>query len=936
MQFVIDGPDIPEALLQAHEEGKLVFFCGAGISYKVGLGNFKWLVDEIYGLCQTHRQPMEDNAYNRSQFDTTLDLLEERLPGQRRSFRMRKALAKALRPNLELQGATETHSALLQLGRARTGALRLVTTNFDRTFEKVAKTERRKHELFSAPLLPIPKESQWDGLVYLHGLLPDDPTNEQALDKLVVTSGDFGLAYLTERWAARFVSELFRNYVVCFIGYSVNDPILRYMMDALAADRLRGEPTPIAYAIADCLANEERTTSDNWRAKGVSPVLYDHADDHAILHETLKVWAADYRDGVGGKERIVVEHAISNPSESTKQDDFVGRMLWALADKSGLPAKLFAEFNPAPPLTWLEAFTENRYGHEDLSRFGVQPLVDVDEELHFSMISRPAPYNQALWMTILSHTRNDGSWDSVMFYLARWLTRHLNDPNLVIWVGQGGRPHERWASLIESELDRIEAFRQKENNDELDEVLSHAPNEVLSPHMETLWRLILTGRVKGTPRNLDLYQWKDRLNRWGLTTTVRLELRDLLAPRVTLRKPIKWSIGEENSEEPDSVRSLVDWELVLASDYVSASLQDIGNEKWKYIFPCLLNDFQQLLLDALGLLHELGEADDRNDRSLWDLPSIEPHWQNRGFRDWVTLIELVRDSWLAIRNRDSVLASQIARGWFHLPYPTFKRLALFAASKDGCIAPDEWAKWLLEDNAWWLWSIETKRETMRLLVSQAELLSPTTRTKLETAILAGPSRVMYRDNIDPERWTSFVEGSIWLLLTKLAHDETMLSPAGQSHIRKELPGRSDWRSARDNERNEFSHWMSGTGDPDYESDRHVDIAPRKRRELVKWLKQRTQDESPFYEDTWQETCRTRFFHSLFALCDLSKEQFWPGTPWREALSVWSEDGLTLRSWRFAGPLVQQMPDDTLRNLRTALLGGWKQFPSQATSMRTSC
>ena len=499
-----------------------------------------------------------------------------------------------------------------------------------------------------------------------------------------------------------------------------------------------------------------------------------------------------------------------------------------------------------------------------------------------------------------------------MFYLARWLTRHLNDPNLVIWVGQGGRPHERWASLIESELDRIEAFRQKENNDELDEVLSHAPNEVLSPHMETLWRLILTGRVKGTPRNLDLYQWKDRLNRWGLTTTVRLELRDLLAPRVTLRKPIKWSIGEENSEEPDSVRSLVDWELVLASDYVSASLQDIGNEKWKYIFPCLLNDFQQLLLDALGLLHELGEADDRNDRSLWDLPSIEPHWQNRGFRDWVTLIELVRDSWLAIRNRDSVLASQIARGWFHLPYPTFKRLALFAASKDGCIAPDEWAKWLLEDNAWWLWSIETKRETMRLLVSQAELLSPTTRTKLETAILAGPSRVMYRDNIDPERWTSFVEGSIWLLLTKLAHDETMLSPAGQSHIRKELPGRSDWRSARDNERNEFSHWMSGTGDPDYESDRHVDIAPRKRRELVKWLKQRTQDESPFYEDTWQETCRTRFFHSLFALCDLSKEQFWPGTPWREALSVWSEDGLTLRSWRFAGPLVQQMPDDTLR------------------------
>jgi len=34
MQFVGHGPDIPDALLQAHEEGRVVFFCGAGISYQ--------------------------------------------------------------------------------------------------------------------------------------------------------------------------------------------------------------------------------------------------------------------------------------------------------------------------------------------------------------------------------------------------------------------------------------------------------------------------------------------------------------------------------------------------------------------------------------------------------------------------------------------------------------------------------------------------------------------------------------------------------------------------------------------------------------------------------------------------------------------------------------------------------------------------------------
>ena len=33
MQLVANGPDLPDALMQAHEEGCVVFFCGAGISY---------------------------------------------------------------------------------------------------------------------------------------------------------------------------------------------------------------------------------------------------------------------------------------------------------------------------------------------------------------------------------------------------------------------------------------------------------------------------------------------------------------------------------------------------------------------------------------------------------------------------------------------------------------------------------------------------------------------------------------------------------------------------------------------------------------------------------------------------------------------------------------------------------------------------------------
>jgi NAD-dependent SIR2 family protein deacetylase len=43
MQFVPNGPDIPNALLHAHEEGRVVFFCGAGISYPAGLPLFEGL-----------------------------------------------------------------------------------------------------------------------------------------------------------------------------------------------------------------------------------------------------------------------------------------------------------------------------------------------------------------------------------------------------------------------------------------------------------------------------------------------------------------------------------------------------------------------------------------------------------------------------------------------------------------------------------------------------------------------------------------------------------------------------------------------------------------------------------------------------------------------------------------------------------------------------
>lgn len=912
MQLIANGPDIPDALLEAHEEGRVVFFCGAGVSNPAGLPSFKGLVDDIYRRLGTTLSETEREVYERDQFDATLGLLEQRSPGGR--VEVRKRLMEVLQPKLRRRGAIDTHAALLQLGRNREGALRLVTTNFDRVFEHVAKRSKEPPCSYAAPMLPVPKNSRWNGLVYLHGLLPAQ-MDDSALHRLVLSSGDFGLAYLTERWAARFVTELFRNYVVCFVGYSINDPVLRYMMDALAADRMLGETIPQAYAFGDCESGRDESKTIEWQAKGVTPILYDVPSggrDHSALHRTLKTWAEIYRDGILGKERIVVEYALARPSRSTRQDDFVGRMLWAISHLSGLPAKRFAKHDPAPPLEWLVAFSEERFQHSDLNRFGVPPLGLADSKLQFSLVRRPAPYTHASWMS-LAASGSQGQWDDVLFWIARWLTRHLNNPRLVYWLlERGSQLHEGFCAQLERKLDEIAKLELENKTSELDEMRARSPHAIPSQKMRTLWRLFTAGRVKPSLRYRDLYGWVDRLKRDGLSTSLRFELRELLAPMISLRKPFRAANEDEPGEAHERFSQLVDWDLVLAADSVRSALPGPTDIWWMQALPALLEDFQQLLRDALDLRHEMD--DDRPSvQSHWVLPSISPHPQNQGFHDWAVLIELVRDAWLAIQSDEPSRATRIAQGWFQLPYPTFKRLAFFAAWHGG-ITPEQWVDWLLTDRACWLWAVDTRREVLRLLVLQGQQVA-SMQQRLEEAILAGPPREICRDDLEPQRLRELLEHSVWLLLAKLGSSGLCLGQAARDRLAAISAAHPLWQLAED-ERDEFSFWVYGTGDPDVEQQKAREPVPRSQRELVQWLKHSPAGQRRFHqdEDGWRNACRHKFLHCLCALAELAEEDEWPEKRWQDALETWSRGRSLQRRWRYAAPVVRTMPDNVLNEL----------------------
>jgi hypothetical protein len=904
VQFVRNGPDIPDALLQAHEDGRVVFFCGAGISYPAGLPGFNGLVRGVMQRAGEPPDAIEDALLRQEQFDRGLGLYEHRLQGGRSA--VRRCLPDVLTADLTRPRALTTHAALLALARNRRGGIKLVTTNFDCLFEAAAV----RHRLPSFTVYPDPPaRARWEGLVHLHGRMPASPSRDD-LDRLVLSDGDFGQAYLTQGWAARFVAGLFRDHVLCFVGYSISDPVLRYMTAAQALD---GEAQMYAFAPVD--TSDAESAERAWRTKHVTPIAYSTAHGHKALHRTLQVWASIYRDGVRGKERIVARYAHRPPIGSKPGDDFVSRMLWALSDPSGLPARRFAEFNPVPSLDWLmDAFEADRYGHIDLVRFGVTPRGAADPKLRFSLIHRPAPYPLAPPMRLVASGIAAPQWDDVMSQLARWLGRHLNDPQLVLWIAErGGQLHEQWIWQIENRLDELAHLQRDGKTSDLDDIRVHAPNSIPGPLMRSLWRLLLSGRVKSLWPALDLYRWKSRLKREGLTATLRLDLRELLAPKVRLSKPLRWGDGPESADEPTRVQHLVDWELVLAAEHVHYALSDVANAHWQSALPALLDDLQILLRDALDLMRELGEADERSDRSHWDLPSISRHRQNRAFRDWVALIELLRDAWLAVLSADSARAARIAAAWFELPYPTFKRLALFAASQESCSAPEQWVEWLVADGAWWLWAVDTKREVLRLLVQQGHMLPPESQERLESAILTGPPREMYSDDLEPDRWQHLVARSVWLRLAKLNASGLALGAASALRLAG-LSRTYPQLQLAANEQDEFSHWMTGTGDPDYEESRDVDFAPRKRRDLVQWLVKPQSEKGPFYEDTWRHVCRKHPLNSIYALCDLAQQNVWPAGRWREALQVWSETAMVLRSWRLAAPLVQTMPDPVMQEL----------------------
>lgn len=257
----LDGARIPAGLVQAFDEGCLALFAGAGVSE--GAPSCVPLLDEL-----ADRVEGELGA-GKGVSSSSVERLG-RLASM--GLGVHEAVHKIVS---ESEEHNATHQSVCDLAAAM-GAIRIVTTNYDRHLSKCVPEGTRAYE---AP--DFPGDSDFEGVVHLHGSVDQDP------ERLVVTEVDFARSYMqSSSPTLTFLHRLFASQTVLFVGYSIDDTLMQYILRAT-------ETSTGIYALT------HDPDSPRWADLGVVPVGYrSHDDVPGLLGEWAVRSAAsgDYHD----------------------------------------------------------------------------------------------------------------------------------------------------------------------------------------------------------------------------------------------------------------------------------------------------------------------------------------------------------------------------------------------------------------------------------------------------------------------------------------------------------------------------------------------------------------------------------------------------------------------------------------------------------------
>jgi hypothetical protein len=359
MRFFEDGPSIPDELLFARDEGRVVFFCGAGISQA------RARLPDFYGLAKNVIKQLRVSEYSESYMmlqearelekrkgkwgKISADRIFGQLEQEFESSDIESAVAKALKPTSDVD--LSAHQILIDLSTTPGGKTRLVTTNFDRLFNECD----GKLRFCLPPRLPDPSQpEEMDGIIYIHGCANEDYSGSES--RFTLSISEFGRAYLSEGWATAFFKEIIGNkYVVVFVGYSADDPPVMYLLQALKKrkDRLND-----VYAFQ---SGELGEATEKWRDKGVKAISYSEKNQHSALWKSLEAWAERARDREKWYQSVI---ALARKGPEKLRPHERGQVAHIIKTSEG--ARKFSEGDSPSPAEWLLVFDKyHRYAKPD-------------------------------------------------------------------------------------------------------------------------------------------------------------------------------------------------------------------------------------------------------------------------------------------------------------------------------------------------------------------------------------------------------------------------------------------------------------------------------------------------------------------------------------------------------------------------------------------
>jgi len=758
MRFTANGPSIPDALLQARDEGRVVFFCGAGVSRaKARLHDFFGLAESVIRelgvpsgsdackvLEKARELGKELNVTGLISADRVFSLLERDFD----STDIQSMVAKCLAPSKGVDRSA--HETLLRLARSPDGKTRIVTTNFDRLFESI----ERVIPTFQPPRLPdLSRHEDIDGIVYLHGRANNEYSGAEG-DGFVLSSSDFGHAYLSEGWATEFFREVIRRYVVVFVGYSADDPPVHYLLEGI---RRNTKSQNHIYAFQ---ADESVELIARWRHKGVESIAYSPTDGHRSLWDTLQYWATRADDPAAWRHSILT-HSKVGPQDLQPFER--GQVAHIVSNVEG--ARSFAD--AAPPAEWLCVFDPAcRYRRpEKLSWMDSESPTDNPFVL-YGLDSDIAPQRGDDDSPYVRQTIPSDAWDAFAFnnidlqdfstenfasvrgkcasimprlpnrlvFLGIWLANVADQQSALWWAARQQSLHPDFRKRIEWKL-----FRSQENADVL---------------LVDAWRYILDAwESPEKDDQRDWYRLKSEIDRQGWSSARVRRFVDLSTPYFKvgpglLSRPVPPTLNEE-CRISDLVRIRVECP-VIPHDAVIA-------DEW---LTQIVRGLRQNLEIASRLC---AEVEDSSDRILCpierdDSPDVSSFQRNRELSGYVITFTKLFERLVVL---DLSSAKTELSAWRSDDNFIFARLRFWASGKSEVATPHQFAQVIhgLTDEAFW--DSYHQRDLLLVLSARWRELSIQDRKQIEARLLQGPARWRGEDD------TSFRKYRAWDVLTRL-------------------------------------------------------------------------------------------------------------------------------------------------------------------------